>query len=403
VIREARATFGDTFVVDSGTDRYLFTFSPTGVAELYRLPEERASKAVADWRMLRRKIPDVLFSGRRTFPHDLFGRSDSANYMANVRSALAQTIAELGESGTIDVFDLTRRLGHRIGLASWGGPGSSSVPILDDLISALDVLDGAEAFVHPDTMALVEKSDKAAEKAALDSVTELISSALDRLDAEPALESENPLFTRIAASWCDELPSSRYTGVSHDVALIHIASMSNLFAAMGWALVDLFSHGDSYRRVSDGDSIWAEQCAMESTRIAQRSIMARYVLEPVSLHDGVRSFEVGRGATIATLLPLTNTSAAPGLDTWDPSRWNRRRLADTSCLQAVELVTVFGHGKHTCPAQPFSLAAITAATMTLLSNFHWAPCWTQSPMPVRAQIGGVARSGVPSPVAYRKV
>ena len=121
------------------------------------------------------------------------------------------------------------------------------------------------------------------------------------------------------------------------------------------------------------------------------------------LFDGTQSFEVARGTTIATLLPLTNTSAAPGYDKWEPSRWNRRRLADSSSLPAVELVTVFGHGKHTCPAQPFSLAAMTSASMTLLSNFDWTPAWMQSPTPVRAQIGGVARAAGPCPVTYRRV
>jgi cytochrome P450 len=400
VIAAARADLGDTFVVDSGTDRYLFTFSPAGVAGLYGLPEERASKGVADWRMLRRKVPDVLFIRRRTFPHDLFGRADSANYMANVHSALSETVVELGNAGTIDVFDLTRRVGHRVGLASWGGPGSSNPPILEELMSAFDVLDGSEAFVHPDAMARVAQSGKAQENAALDAVTELISSALERLDADPDLKNENRLFSRIADSWSDESDSVRRTGVVHDVALVHIASMSNLFAAMGWALVDLFDHADSSRRVRDGDSVWAEQCAMESTRIAQRSIMSRYVLEPVSLFDGADTFVVERGTTIATLLPLTNTTSAPGYDTWDPSRWNRRRLADTSSLLAVELVTVFGHGKHTCPAQPFSLAAITAVATAFLSNFEWTPGWVEHPRPVSAQIGGVARAAGPCAASY---
>ena len=300
------------------------------------------------------------------------------------------------------MFDLTRRIGHRVGLASWGGPGSSSPPALDSLIAALDMLDGSEAFVHPDAMADVARAGKAAEKAALDEATELLGAALDCLDADPGLSSQHPLFSRIAASWSDESAAPRRTGVAHDVALIHIASMSNLFAAMGWAFTDLLGDSDAGRRVQSGDSIWAEQCAMESTRMAQRSIMSRYVLEPVTLFDGSRTFEVGPGTTIATLLPLTNTSSAPGYDRWDPSRWNRRRLADPDALAAVELVTVFGHGKHSCPAQPFSLAAITAAVTTLLSSFAWTPGWTERPRPVPAQIGGVARAAGPCPVTYRR-
>ena len=71
---------------------------------------------------------------------------------------------------------------------------------------------------------------------------------------------------------------------------------------------------------------------MESTRMSQRSIMSRYVLEPVDLFDGTDSFHIARGVTVATLLPLTNMTSAPGYDIWDPSRWSRRRLADPSAL-----------------------------------------------------------------------
>jgi len=401
-IGEARAALGDTFVVDSGADRYLFTFSPTAVRDLYGLPEDRASKGVADWRMLRRKLPDELFSGRRTLPHDLFGRADALAYMANVRSALVATVDELGTEGMADVFDLTRRLGHRVGLASWGGPGSSDAPNLASLVSAFDVLDGAESFVHPDAMARIAETGHAAERAALQTVSTLIAEAVDRLSTDPGLEADHPLFARIAMSWSDEPDSRRRTGIAHDVTLVHIASMSNLFAAMGWALIDLFEHPEARDRVASGDSIWAEQCAMESTRMAQRSIMSRFVLSPVTVRDEVHEYTISPGATVSTLLPLTNTTAAPGYEQWRPSRWNRRRLSDPSSLPAPELVTVFGHGSHTCPAQPFSIAAMTAAVTTLVSVFDWVPEWAEHPRPVPAQIGGVARAAGPCRASYRR-
>jgi hypothetical protein len=141
-IAAARSAHGDTFVVDSGPDRYLFTFSPAGVAAFYALPEEQASKGVADWRMLRRKVPDEVFVDRRTLPHQLFGREDVTTYLANVERALGATVAELGDEGEVDVFELTRRLGHRVGLASWGGPGSADGTRFDRLAAAFDVLDG---------------------------------------------------------------------------------------------------------------------------------------------------------------------------------------------------------------------------------------------------------------------
>lgn len=120
-IAAARRAHGDTFVVRSGDDHYLFTFSPTGVESFYALPEATASKGLADYLMLKRKLPDEIFDGRRMLPNALFRRDDVAAYLVNLDRALDATIAELGHLGSADLFDLTRRLGHRMGLASWAG------------------------------------------------------------------------------------------------------------------------------------------------------------------------------------------------------------------------------------------------------------------------------------------
>ncbi|MGD0314123.1 MAG: cytochrome [Acidimicrobiales bacterium] len=398
-LRDARASLGDTFVVDSGDDRYLFVFSAPGVAAFYALPESMASKGVADWRMLRRKLPDELFAGRRMLPDRLFGRDDVADYVRNVSRALEATVDELGPEGQVDVFALSRRLGHRIGLASWGGPGAARGDTFERLVEAFDTLDGADSFVHPDAMAAVASSGKSAEYRALDDITEVFGVALDEL---PGTETEHPLFARVAANWSDEPEEVRRTGLALDVVLIHIASMSNLFAAIGWALIDLLAHPREAAGVRDGDRRLAESCALESTRLAQRSIMARYVLKPIRMEVGDGTYEVSPGVTVATFLPLTNSSAAPGLDVWDLGHWNGRRLADTSELRAVELVTTFGHGRHTCPAQPFSLSAMTSTVSFLLAEFDMVPMWSGEAGPVRNQIGGVARAADPCPLRYRR-
>ena len=400
VLADARRLLGDTFVVDSGEDRYLFTFAPVGVASFYALAEDKASKGVADWRMLRRKLPDQVFEGRRTLPHQLFGREDVSRLLANVDQALDDTIEELGDLGTTDVFALTRRLGHRVGLASWGGPGAATGTRFEALVVAFDTLDGSEAFVHPDAMAEVAASGKAAEVEALSTIAEHLGPSLEDL---PGNEAANPLFARLVAAWSDAPGPAAAIGVAGDVALIHVASMSNLFAALGWALVDLLAHPLEASRVAEGDRATAEACALESIRLAQRSIMARYVMSRLRFDVGDAVYEVSPGTTVATLLPLTNSSSAPGLARWDPTRWKGRRLADSSTLVAVELVTAFGHGRHTCPAQPFSLAAMTTTLIRLLSRYHWTPQWTDRPLPVRAQIGGVARAGGPCPLTYRRV
>src|SRR6202012_1988606 len=101
-IGAARARHGDTFAVHSGNERYLFTFSPTGVESFYGLPEEKASKGVADYLMLRRKLPEEIFDGRRILPGTLFRRDDVAGYLANLDWALRQTTAEGGSTGALD-------------------------------------------------------------------------------------------------------------------------------------------------------------------------------------------------------------------------------------------------------------------------------------------------------------
>jgi len=145
---------------------------------------------------------------------------------------------------------------------------------------------------------------------------------------------------------------------------------------------------------------FAQRCALESTRLAQRSIMTRTVLSPVDFDTGEVTYRVPPGWNIATLLPLLNTSVAPGLEQWDPDRWTRHRLIERNALPSPMLVTAFGHGRHSCPAQPFSLAAMTAATTHLLGEYQMTPGWTSHPQPVPAQIGGVARAAGPCRVDY---
>jgi cytochrome P450 len=396
-IAEARARLGDTFVLNSGEDHYLFTFSPAGVESFYALPEEKASKAVADYLMLRRKLPDEIFHGRRILPSSLFRRDDVASYLTNLDHALDRTAVELGSQGRVDVFDLSRRLAHRMGLASWAGPGSAEGDAFNRLVRAFDVLDGAEAFVHPDAMAAVAASGKRAERAALDEVVDVVGAAIDRA-ANGA--DDQSLFARIVDAWSSERPTARIRGIGLDVALIHVASMSNLAAALGWALVDLLEHPEYVARIRAAEDDLARRCALESTRLAQRSIMTRAVLSAVCLDTGDVTYEVPPGWMVATLLPLLNTSAAPNLAQWDPARWTGHRLRDTAALPSPMLVTAFGHGRHSCPAQPFSLAAMTTALTHLLGHYWMTPRWTAHPLPVPAQIGGVARAAGPCPVDY---
>jgi cytochrome P450 len=377
----------------------LFLFSPTGVRSFYALPERQASKGLADVRMLLRKLPDELFTSRRTFAHDLFGNEEVESYLAHLDRAIVRQLDELGDSGTFEVFAWTRRLGHRLGLASWAGEESATPPRLDALIQDLDRLDGSEAFVRPSAMAMVGAAGKRNERAALDRVERALGDVLAARRA--AGDRPGDFLDVIDGRWADTPEPERTRGVTGDVVLLHLASMSNLFAAMGWTIVHLLQRPAVLARVAGRDDTFLQHCAQESIRIAQRSIMMRATLTTVSVDDGAHSYRIDPDVVLATMLPLTNTSAAPDLERYDPERWSGRRLADEAALPAKELVTTFGHGRHTCPAQRFSLSAIARTVRRLVDGYELTPSFAAA-TPYPDQIGGVARAAEPCPVAYRR-
>lgn len=119
-LTDARRRLGDTFSVESGGVTYLFTFGEAGLRSFYAAEERDASKGLADYRMLVRKMPEELFAGRRTFAHDLFGAEEVQGYLDNLDWAIAAEIERLGREGSFDVFDLSRRLGRNVGRRARG-------------------------------------------------------------------------------------------------------------------------------------------------------------------------------------------------------------------------------------------------------------------------------------------
>ncbi|MDQ1379631.1 MAG: hypothetical protein QOJ71_350 [Actinomycetota bacterium] len=369
-LTDARARLGDTFVVESGGVTYLFTFGEAGLRSFYAVAERDASKGLADYRMLVRKMPDELFAERRTFAHDLFGAEEVQGYLDNLDWAIDAQITELGDAGSFDVFELSRRVGHRLGIACWLG---REAPI-DELVPEFEILDGAEAFVHPSRSKGATKVD---ERAALARVELVVGRLLERTDRAPSFLDD------IAHRW-DDVEDPR-AGVAGDVVLLHIATMTNLFAALAWTLAQVLLHPSPAS---------LEQCAFEAARLGQRSIMLREVLRPISFSDGEHEYRIERGVQLATMLPLTNSERVGS--GYEPERWRNR------ALHHDVTVTTFGHGAHRCPAQRFSVSAIVRTVERLRETFVMTPVFTEV-VPLPGQIGGVARSAEPCAVSYRRV
>ena len=123
----ARRDLGDTFVVDAFGFRLFCVFSPAGVRRLYDLAERDASFGLATYRLIGFKLPPELLAGRRNSPHHLFGAQLVEGYLRDLEQAVELELADLGDSGTLEVFAECRRLGHRLGFASWAGRTNASL------------------------------------------------------------------------------------------------------------------------------------------------------------------------------------------------------------------------------------------------------------------------------------
>jgi len=389
----ARAALGDTFLVDAFGWRLFCVFSPQGVQRLYALPEAEASFGLATFNLVfRGKAPRELVAGRRNRPHDLFGRQEVEGYLDQLERAVALQLDEMGSAGRLEAFAWARRLGHRLGLACWAGEEAASAANLDRLIPLLDRLDPSESFVRPARRFVAWATRQARERRAL---------AGDILRGrERDGVARGDFLDQIARSWADVAEPERSRGIARDVALIHLGAQSNLYAALAWTLVDLLLHPEHLAIVRAGDDEHLERCANESIRLAQRSLTLRQVLRPLELDDGRQVYRLAPGVLIATMLSVTNATAAPGLDRFDPSHYEGRRLAKSVELPARELVSTFGHGRHACPAQRFAISAIRISLRRLLERYELEPRF-RSAQPRARQLGAVARAERPCPIAYR--
>ncbi|HJQ85510.1 MAG TPA: cytochrome [Candidatus Binatia bacterium] len=393
-----RARLGDTYVADAFGRRLFCVFSPAGVRALYALREDEASFGRATYDLLTLKLPPELFAGRRVTPHRLFAGDDVTRYLRNLEGAVAAAIDELGTAGTCEVFATMRRLGHRLGLASWLGTEAASPPWIDRLVPLFDRLDSADTLVRPAAAFRTIATRWAAERRVLRALQEPIGALSDARRA--GAESRGDVLDQIHAAYADVPEPDRRIGIARDVVMLQLGSQSNLHAALAWTFVQVVTRPSLVAAVRAGDADLVERCASESIRLAQRSITLRAVLRPLALAIEDRTYRLAPGVLIATMLSVTNTTAAPGLDGFDPAHFDGRRLAADVPLPTRELVSTFGHGLHACPAQRFAITAIRIAVERLVARYEIVPRFTTA-APAARQLGAVGRAERPCVITYR--
>jgi cytochrome P450 len=397
-----RARHGDTFMASAFGFRLFCVLGPVGVRSLYALPEQEASFGLATYRLIGFKLPPELIDGRRNTPHSLFGAGDVERYLRDLDEAVAAEVVELGPAGHFEVFTEMRRLGHRLGLASWAGREVASARYLDRLIPPLDAIDSSEAFVRPAQAFRTWATRRRRERAAMATIEAVIGEVLADRRRDGRLGTEGDFLDQIHASYADLPDAERDVATARDVILIHSGAQSNLYAALAWTLIDLLADEDLLTRVRGGDDVLLDQCANESIRLAQRSITLREVLQPIEVEAEGGPYRLATGTFVTTMLSANNRRAAPGLDRFDPQHYTprRRTLATGVPVATKELVSTFGHGAHSCPAARFSISAIRTAIRALVDRYDLTPRYA-SVEPRRRQIGAVARAAAPAIVAYR--
>ncbi|MCJ7673113.1 MAG: cytochrome P450 [Acidimicrobiia bacterium] len=393
----ARQRHGDTFVIDAFGFRLFCVFSAAGVRRLYELPEREASFGLATYRLIGFKLPPELLVGRRNAPHQLFGAQKVEGYLRTLDDAVSLELADLGPSGRFDVFDECRRLGHRLGFATWAGVEAASPRYLDRLIPLFDRIDSSQAFVRPAQGFVTWATRRARERRAMHGIEAVVAEIWHERQRDG--RQEHDFLEQLVASYADLPPDEQLVGAARDVIMLHVGAQSNLYAALAWTLVRVLEHPELAAAIRAGDDDLLERCASDAIRLAQRSITLREVLTPIEIDDGERTYSLGPGTFVTTMLSVTNPTAAPGLDEFDPDHYVGRRLAPDVAVETKELVSTFGHGSHTCPAGRFSISAIRIAVRRLLETYELTPEFDR-PEPRRRQMGGVARAERPIRVRY---
>jgi cytochrome P450 len=396
-LRATRDRLGDSFLLEAFGFRLFFVFSPEGLRSLYALPEKDASFTEATRRLIGFKLPPELLGGEMAMFHHLFGRDRLETYRAEIAAAVDEQLASLGDEGELEIFSQMKQLVHRVGFRCWAGREAASSARLPRLIELFEKLDPEEAFVRPARIFVTLATRKAGERRALAQVQEILTGIWrerERLGtrAGDMLEALHELYR--------DLPETgRHERVARDVVILHLASQSNLYAAISWTLVNLLLH-PQWQAEARAQPALLEACALESIRLAQRSLTLRKVMQPCRVSDGATEWQLQPGVYVATLLSVGN-QALPGHSDFDPEHYERGRPSDRLGLPMRESISTFGHGSHACPGRRFALAAIGIAVCAYLARFELTPRF-QRAEPKPGQMGAVARAASPCRVAYRR-
>ncbi len=413
-LTDLRQTHGDTFLLDIFGYHLLMTFSAQGLKSLYAFEEADASFHAATFDLIRFKTPiEILYHVDVRLFYRLLQHKHMPDFLSVIDHVLELELARWETGNELELFDAIRTLEQRVGFGLWIGQEAAADGRWQALKLHFDVLDQESAFVDPAETLNTIKSGKAREKEAAAALYQILRDIL----AERAGAGGG----NFAAS---DFLAEHFAGEEHfeqklfnNIINANQGFLSNLYAAIAWVLVWLIVKPEVLAKVEAeiadvrnrfgskfpcsvealNELTYLEQVMMESVRLGQRSLTLRKVMRTTQFEDGERSYEVRPGLYIATMLSVTNTSSED-LARFDPENYAGNRWANRIATPGPEYISTFGHGRHACPAQRFSLHMAKIVVTRALDRFRLEPVWDVMPTPSDRQMGGVARPGQPARV-----
>ena len=409
-----RREHGDVFLLEVFWVKFFFVFSQGGLEEFYKVPETEASFTEATKGFLGVKVPEEIMRGSMATIQRVL-RRDFQMLWKNIFSVtMHEALDEMGDSGELSVFEWSKKVAHKAGFRSWIGDEAVDDPVLfRRLVHLFDQIDPEVAFTQMSSLLSTILTRRSKERKALYEIVDILAK-IRSSRAEPKgdfLEALHEEFSHL-----DE--AQRNLDVTCQILAIHMASQSNLFAAIAWTIVNIAARPNVkshfLKEISEakeefgGDFFtnskckleYLEKCYYESIRISQQSLTLRLVLQPIKISD----YDIVPGYYIATLLSCLNTDSNSGIlvdaDKFLPEQHYEKggKLKGVSA-GAEYSISTFGYGPHSCPGRAFANSAAKAVCGALFDRFELdVPSKCEI---IPSQMGAVGRPVVPPTIPYK--
>eukprot|EP01102_Stenamoeba_stenopodia_P007771 TRINITY_DN2188_c0_g1_i2.p1 TRINITY_DN2188_c0_g1~~TRINITY_DN2188_c0_g1_i2.p1 ORF type:complete len:503 (+),score=85.20 TRINITY_DN2188_c0_g1_i2:62-1570(+) len=441
---EMQQKHGDNFVVSMFGFKMFFTFSPTGLKDLYRAAEQDASFQEATRTLLQFKLPEELLAERsiKGMFASIFRRSLMEKYASVTLKSVNEHLDKLPDEGEFELFREVKEVYYRIGFRCWCGEDAVTTKnVMNQLIASFEELDPEKGFVSPIRLLQTILTQKSKERRAFREIARVLKTLWLSREKDVRYQEENDTLSCLHQAYAHLPQEEKYREVATDVFILQMASNANLYAGLTWTIINLLQHPSYLHKVireyesvsspglfdakeTSGVSVlnaidqleFLEQCINESLRIAQQSITLRKVLSPEGvLVDG---FRVPKDYYVVTLLSVLNTSdtiVKPVVNEKNetvlptdfyPERYARGSGEDSKLPYLLKpgmeySISTFGHGRHACPGNSFAMLVIKIVVIRFITKLQLKPKFSNVFVP-ETQIGGVGRANQPCHVYYKK-